>query len=153
MHVDGAYGASVMLSKTHRSLLRGLDRVDSISWDAHKWLFQTYTCSFVLVRDETLLYNCFRTGAEYVQDATEMDYVPNYWNFGMELTRPARATKLWFSLRVLGLDSVSSMLDHAIGLAECAEREVRRLPDWVITSAASLAIVDVSVCAGWEVGC
>ncbi|KAH8705222.1 pyridoxal phosphate-dependent transferase [Talaromyces proteolyticus] len=141
VHVDGAYGASVMLSKTHRSLFRGLNKADSISWDAHKWLFQTYTCSFVLVRDKALLYKSFHTGAEYVQDATEMDYVPNYWNFGMELTRPTRATKLWFTLRVLGLDQVSNMLDHAIKLAECAEREVRRLPHWQITSPANLAIV------------
>lgn len=141
VHVDGAYGASAILSKTHRKLFAGLDKVDSISWDAHKWLFQTYTCSFVLVRDKALLKKSFNTGAEYVQDAKDMEYIPNYWNFGVELTRPARATKCWFSLRVLGLDKVSDMLDHGIGLAECAEEEVRKLPGWQITSPASLAIV------------
>ncbi|CRG84233.1 hypothetical protein PISL3812_01546 [Talaromyces islandicus] len=141
VHVDGAYGASAILSKTHRKLFDGLAKVDSISWDAHKWLFQTYTCSFVLVRDKALLSKSFHTSAEYVQDATDMEYIPNYWNFGVELTRPARATKFWFTLRVLGLDKVGKMLDHGIGLAECAEQEVRKLPRWQITSPASLAIV------------
>jgi glutamate/tyrosine decarboxylase-like PLP-dependent enzyme len=141
VHVDGAYGASAILSKTHRKLFDGLAKVDSISWDAHKWLFQTYTCSFVLVRDKSLLSKSFHTSAEYVQDATDMDYIPNYWNFGIELTRPARATKFWFTLRVLGLDKISSMLDHGIGLAEYAEQLVLKLPQWQITSPASLAIV------------
>lgn len=141
VHVDGAYGASALLSKTHNKQFDGLGKVDSISWDAHKWLFQTYTCSFVLVRDKTLLSKSFHTSAEYVQDATEMEYIPNYWNFGIELTRPARATKLWFTLRVLGLDRVSYMFDHGIELAEYAEQQVRKLPDWQITSSASLAIV------------
>jgi glutamate/tyrosine decarboxylase-like PLP-dependent enzyme len=141
MHVDGAYGASALLSRAHRKSHLGLAGIDSLYWDAHKWLFQTYACGFVLVKDQALLYNSFRTGAEYVQDAAEMDHVPNYWNLGMELTRPARATKLWFTLRVLGLQRISEMLDHGIRLAEIAEKEVRKLPHWQITSRASLAIV------------
>lgn len=43
MHVDGAYGASVALSNTRRQLLADLGCADSVSWDAHKWLFQTYS--------------------------------------------------------------------------------------------------------------
>jgi L-2,4-diaminobutyrate decarboxylase len=50
MHVDGAYGASIVLSQQHQSLAVDLSRADSISWDAHKWLFQTYACGMVLVR-------------------------------------------------------------------------------------------------------
>ena len=40
MHVDGAFGASVLLTR-YRDLLKGIERADSLSWDAHKWLFQT----------------------------------------------------------------------------------------------------------------
>lgn len=43
MHVDGAYGASVALSGRHRHLVAELRYADSVSWDAHKWLFQTYS--------------------------------------------------------------------------------------------------------------
>ena len=55
MHVDGAYGASVALSKSRRSLMRGVSRADSLSWDAHKWLFLTYGCGMVIVRKKHLL--------------------------------------------------------------------------------------------------
>ena len=43
MHVDGSFGASVLLSG-RKDLLKGIELADSLSWDAHKWLFQTYGC-------------------------------------------------------------------------------------------------------------
>ncbi|KIM95800.1 hypothetical protein OIDMADRAFT_133695 [Oidiodendron maius Zn] len=141
IHVDGAYGASALLSRTRSSLLDGLSGVDSVSWDAHKWLFQTYGCGILLVKDKTHLLASFSTDAEYIRDASETVDIPNFWNFGLELTRPARAMKLWFTLRVLGLDIMGSAIDHGLCLAECAEKELRSRPDWEVISPASLAII------------
>lgn len=141
VHVDGAYGATAVLSTSHQSQLKSLGDVDSISWDAHKWLFQTYGCGFLLMRDQSLLTKSFRTGAEYTQDAEDVDDIPNYWNMGVELTRPTRAMKLWFTLRVLGVDQTSRLIDHGIQMAEFAEQQVRELEHWEILSPASLAIV------------
>ena len=146
MHVDGAYGASVSLSKSHRSLLEGLGQADSISWDAHKWLFQTYACGMVLVRDKRHLVQSFANNAEYLRDAIESEDTPNFWNYGLELTRPARAMKLWFSLQVLGLDAVGEMIDHGFVLAEKAEAELRKLHAWEIVSPASMAILNFRYC-------
>ena len=38
MHVDGAFGASILLSSNERKRLDGIEYSDSLSWDAHKWL-------------------------------------------------------------------------------------------------------------------
>lgn len=38
MHVDGAYGASALLSEEHKKSLAGIELSDSLSWDAHKWM-------------------------------------------------------------------------------------------------------------------
>ncbi|KAF9895292.1 hypothetical protein FE257_000196 [Aspergillus nanangensis] len=143
VHVDGAYGATALLSNSDslESLAGAMGGVDSISWDAHKWLFQTYGCGFLLVRDQSLLGKSFRTGAEYTQDALDLDDIPNYWNLGVELTRPTRAMKLWFTLRVLGVEQISSLIDHGIAMAEFAEQRIRQLRNWEIVSPASLAIV------------
>ncbi|RDW65981.1 PLP-dependent transferase-6 [Coleophoma cylindrospora] len=144
LHVDGAYGASVALSKSYKHLVDGLGEADSISWDAHKWLFQTYGCGMVLVRDGNLLRQSFATEAEYVRDAVDSGQSdsPNYWNYGPELTRPARAMKLWFTLQVFGLDGFGAMIDHGFVLAETAEAELRKLPDWTILSKANMAILN-----------
>ena len=142
LHVDGAYGASVALSHAHRGLVDGLGRADSISWDAHKWLFQTYGCGFVLVRDKADLAATFATTPEYLRDAAATDETPNYWDFGLELTRPARAMKLWFTLQVLGEQAIGEMIDHGFHLAETVERRLRELADWSIVTPASLGIVN-----------
>ena len=67
MHVDGAFGASVLLTR-YRDMLKGIERADSLSWDAHKWLFQTYSCSMLLVRDERTLLKSFSAHPEYLAD-------------------------------------------------------------------------------------
>ncbi|KAF2242257.1 PLP-dependent transferase [Trematosphaeria pertusa] len=141
MHVDGAYGASASLSASHRHMVSGLELADSISWDAHKWLFQTYGCGLILVRDKKHLLDSFATDAEYMRDITEEQDVPNFWNYGIELTKPARAMKLWFTMRVLGVDTLGRMIDQGFHLAERAEQELRKRRDWEITSPACMAIL------------
>ena len=141
LHVDGAYGAAVGLSKTHRHLVQGLSRADSLSMDGHKWLWQTYGCGIVFVRDKKLLPRSFVNKAEYLRDASYTEENPNFWNFGPELTRPARAMKLWFTLKVLGEDMTAKMIDDSFTLAETAEARFRSLPNWEIVSPASMGIV------------
>ena len=38
LHVDGAFGAWVKLSETHKHLADGMDRADFIAVDLHKWM-------------------------------------------------------------------------------------------------------------------
>lgn len=146
LHIDGAYGASVALSKSHQSLVTDLCHADSISWDAHKWLFQTYSCGILLTRDKVDLVRSFRNDGDYLRDGRDMvdEELPNMWDYSMELTRPAsRAMKLWFSLRVIGVDKIGEMIDHGFDLAVAAEETLEELKDWEIMSSArkSLAII------------
>lgn len=146
MHVDGAYGASVALSGQYRSLVGGLKRADSIAWDAHKWLFQTFGCAIALVRDRMHLAQSFTLSAEYLQDIATEDDRPNLFNYGIELTRPARHMRLWFSLRVLGVDTIGQMIDRGFILAAAAEAKLATLPHWKITSPARLSIITFRFC-------
>ncbi len=79
MHVDGAIGASVLLTK-YRGMLDGIELADSLSWDAHKWLFQTYSCGLVLVRDERKLLKSFSTHPEYLKDLEDGAGITNPWD-------------------------------------------------------------------------
>ena len=55
LHVDGAFGGSMLLSAQTRGLLAGLDRADSFVWDAHKLMGVPLLCSAVFVRERGLL--------------------------------------------------------------------------------------------------
>jgi L-2,4-diaminobutyrate decarboxylase len=148
LHVDGAYGASVLLSNEHKHLAEGVGRAHSLSWDAHKWLFQTYACGVILVRDVRHLYQSFATSASYIQDANEATATDvNFWSRGVELTRPVRAMKLWFTLQTLGLDRMGALIDHGIRLAETAEQAFRQLDNWKVVTPAQLAIVNFAFVA------
>ncbi|MCG5217218.1 pyridoxal-dependent decarboxylase [Streptosporangium soli] len=65
-HVDGAHGASALLSEDHRHLLDGLDLADSMIWDAHKMLRTSSLAAAVLVRREADLDHAFQQDASYI---------------------------------------------------------------------------------------
>ncbi len=141
LHVDGAYGASIALSPAHRSALAGIERADSLSWDAHKWLFQTYGCGVLLARDASLLPGSFALTSDYLRDGAAEGAQPNFWDLGPELTRPDRAARLWLTLQVMGRAGVGRAVAHGVALAEAAERAVRTTPGWRVVSPAQLAIL------------
>ena len=94
LHVDGAYGLSHILSDKAQHLFKGIERSDSASWDAHKLLFQTYSCAMVIVKEKNHLLQSFGEDAEYLDDIASDDDVIDPEMLGIELTRPARALKL-----------------------------------------------------------
>ena len=49
LHVDGAHGASALLSSVHRHRVRGLERARSLAWDPHKMLLLPLSTGMVLV--------------------------------------------------------------------------------------------------------
>ena len=50
-HVDAAYGGVMAFSEKHKGKLQGIQEADSITFDPHKWMFVTFACGAVLVRD------------------------------------------------------------------------------------------------------
>lgn len=142
MHVDGAFGASVLLSERYRKHLSGIECSDSLSWDAHKWLMQTYGCSVVLVRNRSDLVRSFAAHPEYLKDAETTAGSVEFWDLGPELTRPARSLKLWLTLQTAGTREISHMMEHGWAMAELAQKMIAAHPEWEIVSPAQMGIVN-----------
>ncbi|RJE23408.1 Pyridoxal-dependent decarboxylase conserved domain protein [Aspergillus sclerotialis] len=142
MHVDAAYGGSVAFSRTHKELVKGLENADSIAWDAHKWLFQTHGCGLVIFRNKAHPLKSFASSASYVADVEDTNKILDPWNYGIELTRPARHMRLWFTLQVLGLDVIDRMISRGFYLAKLMETELRNLEDWEIIAANGMGILN-----------
>ncbi|MFO1056221.1 MAG: pyridoxal-dependent decarboxylase [Dongiaceae bacterium] len=121
LHVDGAYGALAALAVPER--FRGLDRADSLSLDAHKWLYQTMECGCLLYRDRAAARQAFSASEDYVRTLTD-DPVEGFAFFeeSMELSRRFRALKLWLSLQYHGRaafrEAIARDLRHARLLVE-----------------------------------
>jgi glutamate/tyrosine decarboxylase-like PLP-dependent enzyme len=135
LHVDGAYGAPAVLC----GALGGLEHADSLVLDPHKWLFQPYETGCVLMREGGLLERTFAMSGVYLRDTVGEEV--NFRDRTVQLTRAARALKLWLSIRVFGVAAFREAVAHGIALAEHAERQLRAREGWEVVSPAQLAIV------------
>lgn len=141
LHVDGAFGAASILSERGRAKLTGLERADSLTLDPHKWLFQSFECGCVLVRDAALLKSAFQIKADYLRDVYREIEEINPCDYGIQLTRSFRALKVWLSLQTFGLAAFRQAITRGFELAEIAERELRARKGWEILSPAQMATV------------
>ncbi|MEM4251290.1 MAG: pyridoxal-dependent decarboxylase, partial [Candidatus Bathyarchaeia archaeon] len=140
LHADGAYGASSILCEEGRTLMRGLENVDSLSLHPHKWLFQLYETGCLLIRDRRQLKETFQVSPEYLKDVESSEEI-NLCDYGIQLTRSFRALKLWMSMRTFGLRAFREAVSRGMALAELAEKMIRELPDWRIVTPAQLGIL------------
>jgi aromatic-L-amino-acid decarboxylase len=143
-HVDGAYGAAAALAQPEKFV--GMSRADSISLDAHKWLYQPLDCSVLLYRDEAAARHVFAYSAEYVKTASD-DPIAGFAFFDqtIELSRRFRALKLWLSLRYHGLTAFRAAIAENIEQAKLLAKLIDAEPSLEL-----LAPVELSaVCFRW----
>ena len=141
LHADGAYGAATVICERGREKLAGLDRVDSLSLDPHKWLFQPFECGCVLVRDAAHLKSAFQLMPEYMRDVHRNTAETNLADHGIQLSRGFRALKVWLSMNTFGLAAFRDAVTRGFELAEFAERELRIRRECEILSPAEMGIV------------
>ncbi|GMV03878.1 MAG: L-2,4-diaminobutyrate decarboxylase [Gemmatimonadota bacterium] len=141
LHVDGAYGGFAVLAEEGRSLFRGLERADSVTLDAHKWLFQPFEAGCLLVRDVRALESAFGVHPEYLQDTRlGMEHV-NFADRGLQLTRSFRALKVWMSIQTFGLAAFRRSVARGMDFARRAGELVRASPRLELLSPPSLGVV------------
>ncbi|HKD91890.1 MAG TPA: pyridoxal-dependent decarboxylase [Terriglobales bacterium] len=128
LHIDGAYGALAAIAAPDK--FAGLEQADSISLDAHKWLYQPIDCGCLLYRDRAAAQQAFAHSGDYAKSLYQ-DPVEGFAFFeeSLELSRRFRALKIWLSLRYHGLnafrDAIAADLEHARHLAAMIDAEPR----------------------------
>jgi aromatic-L-amino-acid decarboxylase len=139
LHVDGAYGGFAALTERGRAALAGIEQADSVTLDPHKWLYQPIECGCLLVREGHLLGEAFTINPDYLADYKSTEV--NFSDLGLQLTRTARALKIWLSFNYFGADAFRAAIDRTLDLALLAERYVRESPALELLSPASLGII------------
>ena len=142
-HVDGAFGALARLAPDIAPKLDGIERADSVAFDFHKWGQAPYDAGFILVRDGEAHKNAFTLPAAYLQRAERGLAAGSPWpsDFGPDLSRGFRALKVWFTLKVYGIDALGASISRCCVLARALEERIAATPELELMAPVELNIV------------
>lgn len=137
MHVDGAYGGALILSK-HKVRLAGVERASSVSVDFHKLFFQTISCGALLVNDKNnfkyLLHH-----ADYLN--REHDELPNLVDKSIATTKRFDALKVYMTMQSVGPETLGEMYEHLLEQTLQVADMVQQHSDFELLAQPSLSTV------------
>ncbi len=117
-HVDAAYGGFAAMTDPGKQLLAGMQEADSLTLDPHKWLYCPMGIGCVLIRHQEALKAAFATHGDYLKDLPDDEV--NFFEYGPELSRPARVLPVWMVIRSVGRDMLARQIEDDLRLAQLA---------------------------------
>ncbi len=121
LHVDGAVGLWAAASSEFDELTDGLERADSWSTDAHKWLNVTYDCGFIAAKEPEALHGAMGISAPYLPAESD---VRDSYQYVPESSRRARGFILYAALRSLGRKGVADLVERCAANARLMAAEL-----------------------------
>jgi L-2,4-diaminobutyrate decarboxylase len=118
LHIDGAHGASALLSERLRPQLDGIDLADSVVWDGHKLLYMPATVSAVLFRNPQHSYAAFAQEASYLfQGNSDAEEAYNTSYRTLECTKRMMGLKVWAAFCMYGVQQLGALVEHVFAAA------------------------------------
>jgi aromatic-L-amino-acid decarboxylase len=116
-HVDAAWGGAASVSDRLRPLLTGIERADSISCDAHKWLSVPVAAGMFFCRDRHSVASAFATETAYVPEQADDGRVYHFVT-SLQWSRRFNGLKLFMLLAKLGQPGLSLRIEHQAAMGE-----------------------------------
>jgi aromatic-L-amino-acid/L-tryptophan decarboxylase len=136
LHVDAAWAGAVALSDRLRPLLAGIERADSVTVDAHKWLSAPMGAGVFLTRHPRDLASTFRVAAGYMPSATASDpYLTS-----AQWSRRFIGLKVFMSLAAAGRAGYAAQIEHDCRLGDRLRAELRER-GWRVVNETPLPVV------------
>ncbi|CAH1960282.1 unnamed protein product [Acanthoscelides obtectus] len=140
LHIDAAYAGSAFVCPEYRYLMAGIEKADSFNFNPHKWLLVNFDCSAMWLKDPSWLVNAFNVDPLYLKHE-QQGSAPDYRHWQIPLGRRFRALKLWFVLRLYGVENLQAHIRKQIGLAHYYESLVRTDDRFEITEEVLMGLV------------
>jgi L-2,4-diaminobutyrate decarboxylase len=130
LHVDGAHGASALLSARPPRALRGLIHSRSLAWDPHKMMLLPLAAGMVLTRDERDLERAFAQQAPYLFHSGKSTRVLDQGIRSFQCSRRADVLKLWFAIHRFGSRGLGRLYDHLCDTARLLHDAIEERADF-----------------------
>jgi aromatic-L-amino-acid/L-tryptophan decarboxylase len=115
-HVDAAYGAFAKISPKLRHLVAGIEQVDSIGFDLHKWMYLPFEIACTLIRDGRAHKETFSMTANYLTETTRGVIAGGlpFAERGVDLTRNFKALKAWMCMKSYGINKFIRLIEQNV---------------------------------------
>ena len=136
MHIDGAWGGSVMLSRETRNLIKGSELADSFTWNPHKMMGVPLQCSLVVVNNKKGLMNqAISTKAGYLFQQDKL--YPIEYDTGdkaYQCGRKVDAFKLWILWKARGDLGMEKVVNSAFDFKDLLISELNKRSNFKIVT-------------------
>jgi aromatic-L-amino-acid decarboxylase len=133
IHLDAAWAGSAMICEEFRPLWAGVEGVDSLVFNPHKWLGAQFDCSVQFLKDPADQVRTLTLRPDYLE-TPGLDEVVNYSEWTVPLGRRFRALKLWFLMRAYGLEGLRTRIRNHIAWSREAEAAIADLAGFRIVT-------------------
>jgi glutamate decarboxylase len=140
-HVDAAWGGPTLFSRTHRHLLRGIEKADSVTFDAHKQLYVPMGAGLVVFRDPALA-SAVEHHAQYIIRKGSRDL----GSTTLEGSRPGMSMLIQSGLKILAREGYEILIDQGIDKARTFAEMIDNEPDFELITHPELNILTYRYC-------
>jgi glutamate/tyrosine decarboxylase-like PLP-dependent enzyme len=139
-HVDAAWGGGAALVPELAPLLAGVEKADSITFDAHKFLSVPMAAGIYLTRHSAILQETCGIATAYMPlDAEGLD-VTDPFVHSMQWSRRFIGLKVFLTLAVAGWDGYATTIRHQTAMGNVLRSELQRT-GWNIVNDTPLPVV------------
>uniref|UniRef100_A0A8C7MDD4 Glutamate decarboxylase 1 n=1 Tax=Oncorhynchus kisutch TaxID=8019 RepID=A0A8C7MDD4_ONCKI len=118
LHVDGAWGGGLLMSRKHRHKLCGVERANSVTWNPHKMMGVPLQCSAILVRERGVLSGCNSMCAGYLfQPDKQYDVSYDTGDKAIQCGRHVDIFKFWLMWKAKGTIGFEQHIDKCLDLS------------------------------------
>ncbi|MEQ8302545.1 MAG: pyridoxal-dependent decarboxylase [Cyclobacteriaceae bacterium] len=139
-HIDASYAGAALLLPSYRWMIEGIELVDSFVFNPHKWMLTNFDCSAYFVKDKKALTNTFSILPEYLK-TPEDHLVNNYRDWSIPLGRRFRALKLWFVIRMYGIEGLQKIIQEHIEIGQWLKEEIETSEEFELLAPVPLNLV------------
>ncbi|MFN2258162.1 MAG: pyridoxal-dependent aspartate 1-decarboxylase PanP, partial [Desulfuromonadaceae bacterium] len=143
-HVDAAWGGPTLFSDTNRWRMRGIERADSVTFDAHKQLYVPMGVGMVLFKDPQAV-SAIEHHAAYILRPGSKDLGTHT----LEGSRPGKAMLVHAGLNIIGRRGYELLIDQGIERAQQFADMVKAHPDFELITAPELNILTYRYNPAW----
>ncbi|HNQ85112.1 MAG TPA: pyridoxal-dependent decarboxylase [Deltaproteobacteria bacterium] len=136
-HVDAAWGGGALLMEGARPMMKGIEKADSVTMDAHKLLYAPNSMGICVFRNGDDSRHLYHTSNYIIREGSV-----DQGRFTIEGSRSFSCLKPWAAIKIIGRHGYRLIFDHARDLQNTFVEFIERDPLFELMNKPELFIIN-----------